>query len=52
MHLLSGLILIRRANPPSQNMWAIPGGKIKLGETLQQAAEREVLEETGIVVRA
>ncbi|MCA1744094.1 MAG: NUDIX hydrolase [Desulfovibrionales bacterium] len=43
---------MQRANPPSQNMWAIPGGKIKLGETLQQAAEREVLEETGIVVRA
>lgn len=45
-------LLVKRANPPSQNMWAIPGGKIKLGETLQQAAEREVLEETGIVVRA
>ncbi len=45
-------LLIRRKNPPSQNMWAIPGGKIKLGETLQQAAEREVWEETGITVRA
>lgn len=45
-------LLVKRANPPSQNMWAIPGGKIRLGETLQQAAQREVLEETGIVVRA
>ncbi len=32
--------------------WAIPGGRIKIGETLQQAAEREILEETGINIKA
>lgn len=46
------ILLVKRANPPSAGQWAIPGGKIKLGETLQQAAEREIFEETGIRIRA
>jgi ADP-ribose pyrophosphatase len=33
-------------------MWAIPGGSIKICETLQQAAEREIYEETGITIQA
>lgn len=46
------ILLVRRRNPPSKGLWAIPGGSVKLGETLQQAAERETLEETGITVKA
>jgi ADP-ribose pyrophosphatase len=46
------VLLVKRANPPNQNLWTIPGGKIRFGESLQQAAEREILEETGIVVKA
>lgn len=46
------VLLVRRKNPPAQGTWAIPGGRVELGETLQQAAEREVFEETGIVIRA
>ncbi len=46
------VLLVRRGRPPARGQWAIPGGNIKLGETLQQAAEREILEETGIVIRA
>lgn len=46
------VLLVRRANPPSRDIWAIPGGRIQIGESLQQAAEREILEETGIRVRA
>ena len=46
------VLLVRRANPPSKGKWAIPGGKIRWGETLQEAAQREVLEETGITIRA
>jgi ADP-ribose pyrophosphatase len=46
------VLLVQRGRPPGQGQWAIPGGKVNLGETLQAAAEREVLEETGIVVTA
>ena len=46
------VLLVERRNPPCTNEWAIPGGKVRLGETLQQAAEREILEETGIHIKA
>jgi ADP-ribose pyrophosphatase len=46
------VLLVLRGQPPSQDMWAIPGGSVELGETLQQAAEREIREETGLLVRA
>lgn len=46
------VLLVRRGRPPARGQWAIPGGNVKLGETLQEAAEREIMEETGIVIRA
>lgn len=46
------VLLVRRGRPPAQGQWAIPGGNIRLGETLQQAAQREILEETGITIAA
>ena len=46
------VLLVRRGRPPARGQWAIPGGNVKLGETLQQAAQREILEETGIVIAA
>jgi ADP-ribose pyrophosphatase len=46
------VLLVRRGQPPAQEQWAIPGGKVGLGETMQEAAEREILEETGIIIRA
>lgn len=46
------VLLVQRRNPPCADEWAIPGGKVRLGESLQQAAEREILEETGIQIKA
>lgn len=44
------VLLIRRAKPPRAGQWSLPGGAQRLGETLAEAARREVLEETGIAV--
>lgn len=46
------VLLVRRGAAPARGLWAIPGGGLRLGETLQQGAEREIREETGIVIRA
>lgn len=46
------VLLVRRGVAPSKGLWAIPGGALELGETLQEGTERETLEETGITVRA
>jgi ADP-ribose pyrophosphatase len=46
------VLLVRRGNPPAEDLWAIPGGRVEIGETLQKAAEREILEETGVTIRA
>jgi len=46
------LLVVERGKPPAEGVWALPGGSVELGETLGEAAEREVLEETGVVVRA
>ena len=43
-------ILIRRGREPNKGQWAIPGGALKLGETVWEAARREVLEETALEV--
>jgi ADP-ribose pyrophosphatase YjhB (NUDIX family) len=46
------LLLIRRGNPPSRGLWSLPGGRVEPGENVAQAVEREVREETGLVVVA
>jgi len=46
------LLLVCRKTPPDAGMWGFPGGKMEFGETMEQAAVRELLEETGIVAEA
>lgn len=43
-----GIVLVRRADPPEG--WALPGGFVEADETVEEAAVREALEETGIAV--
>ena len=46
------ILLVLRGKPPAENLWSIPGGSVELGETLQEATEREIREEAGITIRA
>ena len=45
------VLLVRRGRPPNQGRWGFPGGVQELGETIEQAAIRELQEETGLVGR-
>jgi 8-oxo-dGTP diphosphatase len=44
------VLLIKRAHEPLKGQWSLPGGGVEVGETLEQAAAREVREETGLDV--
>jgi ADP-ribose pyrophosphatase YjhB (NUDIX family) len=46
----SRVVLVKRAHPPLQAEWSIPGGVLEVGELVRDAAIREAREETGLTV--
>ncbi len=42
------LLLVRRKNEPSKGKWSIPGGVVEIGESLEDALLREIMEETSL----
>ncbi len=44
------VVLVKRAHPPMQAEWSIPGGVLEVGEMVREAALREAREETGLIV--
>jgi 8-oxo-dGTP diphosphatase len=47
----NGVVLIKRKNEPFKDHYALPGGFVEYGETVEEALTREVKEETGLDVR-
>lgn len=45
-------LIVQRGAEPRRGEWTVPGGLLELGETLRAGVEREVLEETGLAVKA
>jgi 8-oxo-dGTP diphosphatase len=45
------VLLVIRGKSPSLGKWGIPGGAVEVGETVEQAVVREVMEETNVVVK-
>lgn len=45
------LLMVRRGQEPARDTWSVPGGRVEPGESDAVAVAREVLEETGLVVR-
>jgi 8-oxo-dGTP diphosphatase len=44
------VVLVKRAHPPLQAEWSIPGGVLEVGELVREAAVREAREETGLTI--
>ncbi len=44
------VLLVKRAHPPIEGQWSIPGGALEIGELIREAAMREAREETGLIV--
>lgn len=49
-HWQGRVVMCRRAHEPAAGLWILPGGFVEKGETLEAAAAREAVEETGLIV--
>jgi 8-oxo-dGTP diphosphatase len=50
--ILNGkIVLIKRKNEPYRGSFALPGGFVEIGETTEEAVKREVMEETGLLIK-
>jgi ADP-ribose pyrophosphatase YjhB (NUDIX family) len=47
----NSILLVERAGNPLKGYWSLPGGLLETGETLEAGVAREVLEETGLIVK-
>ena len=46
-----GIVLVKRKNEPYKDYWALPGGFVEYGETVEETARREAKEETGLDIK-
>ena len=44
------VLLVKRGKAPLEGLWSLPGGRLEDGETIEEAARRELAEETGLAV--
>lgn len=44
------ILIVRRGREPSKGLWTLPGGNLKIGESIRDGLVREILEETGLIV--
>jgi len=45
------VLLVRRGRPPARGKWSVPGGRVRLGESVEAALLREVREECGVAIQ-
>lgn len=47
----NAVVLIKRKYPPEAGKWTIPGGAVRMGELIEDALKREIIEETGLTIK-